>query len=290
MGVIELKDSMLQSLFSEQEYARFKEIIFDVSQKYKDVKGVLVTGSLVQRVQLANPSPPHKILDRRASAYAQIVGRTKRKIFPSANSDLDMWVLTEEQEGNETISTMLTERGLDLLEWYASQGDNVDLSEWIRLKCNAFDEFYKQSFLYSENWRAGNSNPAHATGFKQEIEEQLERTLPGVRDKVNYYFRRDFRGQFIEVRAFPPSVFNLKTERIMIGNQEDRTPFTFYIRDWVDLEKNCLVVYCSNEQERLTYPFNPQGTVPGAGIAQAIGWTQRDIDSILYSAGKRQDE
>ena len=236
----EFEQSTLQLLFSKEEYRQFKEIVADVCSTFPDIKGAFITGSLTQKMGLPDPPAPNEDLDDLAKAYASIVGRTRRKLFPHIDSDLDFWILTEEQEGNERIPSILCERALDLLQWYSSHGERVDLVDWIHLKRQAFDEFYKKPFLYSKRWLVTSQNPAHAIGFKKALEERIGDYLPKLRAKIDYYFRKSFPGQFIETRSFPSSVFNLKTERIPVMDTEDRTPFPFYLRDWVDLERNCL--------------------------------------------------
>ena len=287
---LSFEQSTLQLLFSQEEYCQFREIVAELCSAFPDIKGAFMTGSLTQKIGLPDPPASNEDLGELARAYASIVGRTRRKLFPHIDSDLDFWILTEEQDGNERIQPILNERALDLLQWYSSQGDEVDMVEWIHLKRRAFDEFYKKPFLYSDRWLATSSNPAHAIGFKAALEEKIGKSLPKLRAKIDYYFRKGSLGQFIETRSFPASVFNLKTEKIPIMNSEDRTPFPFYLRDWVDLERNCLILYSSGDTTSLIYPFNPNGVVPGEKIATSINWTPRHIDSVLYKEGRKSHD
>ena len=287
---ITFEQSTLQLLFSKEEYCQFSEIVAELCSTFPDIKGAFITGSLTQKIGLPDPPASNEDLGDLAKAYASIVGRTRRKLFPHIDSDLDFWILTEEQEGNERIPNILNERALDLLQWYSSQDKEVDLVEWIHLKRQAFDEFYKKPFLYSERWLATSPNPAHAIGFKRVLEEKIGNSLPKLKAKIDYYFRKSFPGQFIETRSFPSSVFNLKTERIPVMNSEDRTPFPFYLKDWVDLERNCLILYSSSEDTSSIYPFNPDGIVPGGKIATSINWTPRHIDFVLYKEGRKSHD
>ncbi len=290
VNAIDFEQSTLQLLFSKEEYRQFREIAVDLCLTFPDIKGAFITGSLTQKIGLPDPPASNEDLGDLAKAYASIVGRTRRKLFPHIDSDLDFWILTNEQEGNERIPDILCERALDLLHWYSSRGNEVDLVEWIHLKRQAFDEFYKKPFLYSQRWMASSPNPAHAIGFKKALEEKIGNSLPKLRAKIDYYFRKIFPDQFIETRSFPPSVFNLKTERIPVMNSEDRTPFPFYLRDWVDLERNCLILYSSDNNTSLIYPFNPEGVVPGEKIATSINWTPRHIDFLLYKEGRKSHD
>ncbi len=278
------KDSTLQMLLNEDEFEELKNSTIFVASRFEDIEGVFITGSLVQKIQLPEP-PTNPNLSKLARAYAEIVGRTRRKLFPHIDSDFDFWILTKEQPGNERLSEYLDSKAIELLSWYAEQ-DKVDLAEWIYRKRQAFDDIYKQPFLYSEQWNASNPVPSNAEGFRSALETEIGEKLPSLVAKVSYYFRKSIPGEFIETRAFPTSVFNLKTERIPVGGYEDRTPFPFFIRDWVDKDRNCILLYARSNAENLIYPFNPEGYIPGENLAKAIGWAPRHVDHVLYRNGK----
>jgi len=279
---MEFKESTLQMLLNQDEFEELKDTTAKVASSLEDVDGVFITGSLVQKIKLPEP-PVDPTLSELGKAYAEIVGRTRRKLFPHIDSDFDFWVLTSEQQGNEGLQAHICDQAIDLLSWYAEQ-KKVDLAEWIVRKRKAFDPIYKQPFLYSEGWNRLNSGiPSNAEGFRTLLEKELQARLPRLVARVSYYFRKSIPGEFIEARAFPASVFNLKTERIPVGNYEDRTPFPFFIKDWVDRDRNCLPLYTKGENtERLIYPFNATGYIPGENIARVIEWTPRHIDHVLY--------
>jgi hypothetical protein len=287
---MEFKESTLQMLFDETEFEDLRQLTSNVSSRFSDIQGVLITGSLVQRLGLPTP-PTTPLLTSMGKAYAEIVGRTRRKLFPHIDSDFDFWVLTKEQPGNEGLQDQISEQGLQLLAWYAEQ-EKVNLLEWVRRKKQAFDPIYKKPFLYSDAWNNANTSiPSNAEGFRYALEEAIQEMLPSLVEKIRYYFRRKIPGDFIEARAFPPSVFNLKTERIPVGNSEDRTPFPFYIRDWVDRDRNCIVLYVKDDPSQFIYPFNPNGFIPGENVARNIQWSPRHIDHVLYGEGidKREE-
>lgn len=281
---MEFKESTLQMLCNENEFEALKQATSNAASRFSDIQGVLITGSLVQKLGLPKP-PTAPLLTASGKAYAEIVGRTRRKLFPHIDSDFDFWVLTEEQPGNEWLQDQISEQGLELLAWYAEQA-RVDLAEWVWRKRQAFDPIYKKPFLYSDEWNNANASiPSNAEGFRCALEAELQEMLPSLVEKIRYYFRRQIPGDFIEARAFPPSVFNLKTERIPVGTAEDRTPFPFYIRDWVDRDRNCIVLYVKGDPSQLIYPFNPNGFVPGERVARSIQWSPRHIDHVLYAEG-----
>lgn len=271
-------------LLCEEEFFTLKDIVSKNAARFADIHGVFITGSLVQKVGL--PSPPKTYnLNPLSRAYAGVVGRTRRKLFPHIDSDFDFWILTKEQPGNEGLPKVLSEAGHELLEWYAAQ-EKPNLAEWIHLKKRKFDSIYKKGYLYSNDWIAQNPTPCEAGAFKNRVESDIVAKLPELVSKVNYYFKKKLPGNFIEARAFPASVFNLKTERIPVGTEEDRTPFPFYLRDWVDLDRNCIVLYKQEGAENLIYPFNRHGAIPGQELAKSIGWTPRHIDFVLYNSAE----
>lgn len=282
---MDFKESTLQMLLNEDEFEELKNSTAFVASRFEDIEGVFITGSLVQKIQL--PEPPVNLnLSKLSQAYAEIVGRTRRKLFPHRDSDFDFWILTKEQPGNESLPEYLDSKAIELISWYAEQ-DKVDLAEWIYRKHQAFGDIYKKQFLYSSQWNASNCPiPSNAEGFRSALEKEIREKIPSLVAKVSYYFSKSIPGEFIEVRAFPASVFNLKPERIPVGDYEDRTPFPFFIRDWVDKDRNCILLYTRSDARNLIYPFNPEGYIPGENIAKFIGWTPRHIDHLLYYTKK----
>lgn len=164
------------------------------------------------------------------------------------------------------------ERALDLLRLRAARHQRMTQTEWVGLKKSAFREFYKQPFLYSAEWIRKNPLPAHATGFQGVLESNITSRLPRFVEKISYYFNKKIPGEFLEIRAFPSSVFNLRPEKIIHGHREDRTPFPIYLKDWVDTEYNCHILYRRDGDGSLIYPFNPHGYVPGQELTEYTGW------------------
>lgn len=279
-SALRFKESSIQLLFKNYEFDEFRQLVHDICEPMEDILGVLITGSLVQRCALEDPPSSTVASSRLCAAYADIVGRSKRKLFPHLLSDLDVWVLTREQPGNEWIGEELDKQALELLRWYASR-ETVDLSEWIERKNETLGRFYKQPYLYSYAWCRVNRNPSHADMIRIALEAGMQSHLPQVVRKIKYYFKTPFEGGFFEVRAFPPSVFNLKTERIELQGTEDRTPFPFYIRDWIDITRNCMVLYRRPGEDTI-YPFQANGRIPGQKLADTLCWTTRHIDWLLY--------
>lgn len=271
-------------LLNKAEFQQLKDCTIESASLFDDIEGVLITGSLVQKIQLPEP-PKCPQLSELAQTYAKIVGRTRRKLFPHIDSDFDFWIMTKEQPGNEHLSTYLDEKALQLIKWYSEQ-KTVDLAEWIYKKKEAFGHIYKQPFLYSKEWNdCSGVIPSHSEGFKSVLVDEIKNRIPSLVDKVSYYFRKGIPGDFLETRSFPASTFNLKPEKIMVDGCENKTPFPFYIRDWIDIDRNCIVLYTKQDSKDMIYPFNPNGHVPGENIAKALNWTPHHIDHVLYKPG-----
>src|SRR3989344_8040756 len=93
---LSFEQSTLQLLFSQEEYCQFREIVAELCSAFPDIKGAFMTGSLTQKIGLPDPPASNEDLGELARAYASIVGRTRRKLFPHIDSDLDFWIRSEE--------------------------------------------------------------------------------------------------------------------------------------------------------------------------------------------------
>ncbi len=284
-----LENSVLQCLFSENEFALFEDMVRDVCVDFPDIQGVLITGSLTQRTRLADPVDftPETPLQK---AYAQIVCRSRRNLFPHPQSDLDIWLAIADREPANNNESVLDERGLDALQWHAE--NQPDEHDWIEYKSNQFGMHYKQTILYPESWLRHNPIPHYGWGFKEALVDRIGSDLGGVRKRIKHYFAKPYPREFLEVRAFPQSTFNLRPEKIEIAKGVvDRTPFPYYMKDWLDVESNCFVLYTKEDEGNLIYPFNPEGRVLGEKIAKEIKWTPRHVDhAVCYrSSGDYYD-
>ena len=280
---LEFNNSTLQSLFDEREFKRFSGIIRETAQDFPEIQGVLITGSLVQYVRLPNRQNGYK-LNSMQKAYEDIVCRSRRKFFPHLDSDLDIWLLIDDIKGNDFVPKELDDKALELIDWYAKQ-KTLDLKEWIDKKHEAFDVFYKQVLLYPKSWTKKNEIPYYGWGFKETLVDNIGCGLKPVRDRIKGFFSKNYPRDFLEVRAFPSSVFNLRPEKITLDDGEvDRTPFPYYMKDWLDSERNCVVLYRRKDNKEAIYPFDEGGVVLGQRVADEIGW---DYRHVVYSMNKR---
>lgn len=281
--VLTFEKSTLQLLMDRSEFDIFCEIISRTASEHAEVRGVLLTGSLIQRLRLPNSTDGISAVKTPwQSAYEEIVSRSRRKLFPHPDADLDVWLLIEDRESRMDVCQTLDDRALDLVKWYAKK-KSADPAAWIRLKHRAFDEFYKQEAWFPRSWVASNPLPYYAWSFKETVIDRIGANLQACRGRIKNCFRKKYPTEFLELRAFPQAVFNVRPEKIALASGTlDRTPFAYYLKDWLDLEQNCLVVYTKPRAIDLIYPFNPAGRVLGQKIADQIKWDHRRIDYSLF--------
>ncbi len=261
-----VNESILQSIFDENEYQKFLFILKEVCDQDKDVLGVLITGSFTQNLQLPDPKATINA-NAYNEAYKLILNKQRRRIFPSRSSDLDIWVLTKDpypQDIAERVKSTLEDRSIELVQWLAENMHSPNYYyEWINRKQKAFNEFYKQNSMYSEAWIKKNPEyPWRGGKLKRAIIRELESSLPRVVNRINHNFEKKIPGEFFELRSYPTSVFNLRPEEIMVEGKIDKTPFPFPLDDLVDLNDNCYVLYAREEsKDELIYPFNSKGEI-----------------------------
>jgi hypothetical protein len=278
------EQSNLQHLFDANEFRTFSEILSRTAYEHPEILGVLLTGSLVQRLRLPNPlaTTPATPMTPFQSAYQDVVSRSRRKFFAHPDADLDVWLLIEDATSGTDIPQVMDSRALDLIAWY-SKRKSIDNNKWIQKKSRAFDEFYKKERLYPRTWIANNPTPHHGSGYKESVIDRIGTNLQDVRNRIKYYFRKTYPSAFLELRAFPESVFNLRPEKIEVSEGNlDRTPFAYFMKDWLDIEQNCMIVYTRPDAKDLIYPFGSEGRVLGQAIADEIEWDHRNINLRLF--------
>jgi hypothetical protein len=188
---MKIENTALQSVidYRKGEYKTFKNMFYDVCQKYPQIAGCMCIGSLVQDMLLPSeaPSTPQS---PQGVAYELIRNRSRRRVFPTINSDLDIWIATENPDDADKIAETIELRSIELIEWLA-KNINFHISEqWIDMKKRAFGEFYKNPYLYSTAWKYQNSDssPWDAEGFKKDITKAFLQYLPDAAKRVNRNF------------------------------------------------------------------------------------------------------
>ncbi len=268
---LELEQSTLQALFNPQEFRDFSGIISEVCARHPDVQGVVITGSLTQRLRLPEPPDGH-FENPYQEAYSLIERPGRRRIFPSATSDLDVWVCLKDPDDIGDVKLALETRAIELIKWLADHQGLYPTAEWALLKQQAFDAFYKQAYMYSHVWNELNPQyPWRGGHLKREIIRELQGSMPSLIARINHHFTKGIPGQFIELRALPASTFNLRPDENIIDGVEDKSPFPRIIERLLDMDRNCFVLFISNTgQEEMIYPFNMDGERLGQGILDFI--------------------
>jgi hypothetical protein len=267
---LEYPDSNLSDFMNNKEFEVFSDIIQNIGVSYPALNGILMTGSVVQRRDLHETynTPNDNPLQ---AAYNVVAWRNKKKGGPSPQSDMDIWILTHDPDIEDAgaITDTINQRAIELLHWL-SERPNYDINEWINLKKTAFGQYYKQLYLYPPQWLERNpKDPWRAIGLRDEIVRNVTTYLPHWVERMNIYFEKQMSGRFLEIRAFPNSTFHLRPEKIRVnGKVVDNSPFAYYLKDWIDLEKNCLVLY--GNDIATCYPFQEKGEIPGQSIKDAI--------------------
>jgi hypothetical protein len=260
-----LQETALQSIFDEDEFIQFKDIVRGVGTGYQEIVGVMAIGSMCQRLRLPSPATPPS--NSRLATYDIIRNPARRRMFPCIDSDLDLWVCTKDEDKYTSAEKEVSERAITLIDWLVANPEKHLTEEWVKLKQTAFSELYKQDYLYSKSWVLRNGDkPWLAEDFKGKLIGELQSQMPEIVQRVNSSFTKKVEGGFFEVRAFPASVFNLRPEDIVVNGTEDRSPFPRVVNeDWLDINSNVFVLYDSRTQDSI-YPFDPNGRKLGGEI------------------------
>ncbi len=241
--------------------------IEDVAKQYKHILGVLAIGSLVQ---LSTPKnfyiPRHT--GKAGMAYESIRRPLRRKDTACKDSDLDIWICTEDTASSEHAKPQADKGGSALVEELASGTLEKGTSHWQSKKLQAFGHYYKQLDLY--HTADGQLEPWLADDFKTELEEVITSTMPKFAQNINKKFSKKIPGNFLEVRAYPESLFNLRPDEAQLANgTEDRAPFPRIADDqWISIDHNAHIFYAKDSIS--IYPFRDDGEVLGEAIGQHI--------------------
>lgn len=265
-----LKETALQAIFDEREFFVFKQTVREVAQEYPEIVGIMSIGSMCQRLRVPFPFQP-RADNPKMIAYDLIRNPLRRRTFPSINSDLDLWVCTQDEPEFTDIETKITQAAIPLIDWLAEHPGKHFTEEWVDLKKEAFDKFYKQDNLYSSSWNfRNNGEPWMAHNFKTNLVNALQSRMPDTVQRINSAFTKKVEDGFFEVRAYPVSAFNLRPEDIVVDGKLDRSPFPRVVNpDWLDLRHNVFVLFDSRKQN-LIYPFDPNGKKLGGGLWRYI--------------------
>lgn len=244
-----------------------QERIETVAKQHKHILGVLAIGSLVQL-----DTPKDFYIPRHAGkagiAYESIRRPLRRKNAACKDSDLDIWICTEDTVASEHAKSQVDRGGAALVEELASGTLEKGTLHWRSKKLQAFGRYYKRLNLY--HMANGQDEPWLANDFKAELEEIISSTMPQFVQNINENFSKKIPGNFFEIRAYPESLFNLRPDEAQLENgNEDRAPFPRIADDqWIDTDHNAYIFYAKNDIS--IHPFIEGGEILGATIGKHI--------------------
>lgn len=255
----------IESLLDSYSIDDLQERIQSVAKQHPRILGVLAIGSLVQTETPADfYVPRHE--GRAGQAYEQIRRPLRRKNGMCRDSDLDIWICTEDTLVSEAARPQVDKGGAALVEEIASGTLKKGSLHWRSKKLQAFGRYYKQNDLY----HGEDKHPWLSEGFKSELEDIVSTTMPEFSQRINGHFSKHIPGDFLEVRAFPESLFNLRPDEATLPNgTEDRAPFPRIADDqWISTRHNAHVFYVKDGIS--IYPFVEDGEVLGSSIGAHI--------------------
>lgn len=260
-----LETMPIQALIDPTEWAILHETTQEVAADYPDITAVLAIGSLIQTFR-----PPVSYLEPRrpgplGAAYDSARNAGRRKLFPGPNSDLDIWVALKDTPESREAEYNVSTAGISLIEELANGSVVRGTRQWHDKKRAAFSGYYKVPEYYSQEFADANSSdaPWMAADFKRTLESAVVERIPDFVQRVNRFTSKTIPGDFLEIRAYPESVYNLRPDQVMMeGNILDREPFPQIGDDqWISPDHSSSIFYSSGKSE--IYPFNTAGRVVG---------------------------
>jgi len=276
----------IQAFMDPSEWLIFKERLQDISSSFSDIIGVLAVGSLVQSFL-----PPSDFYDNRhptplGIAYESIRNPGRRKVFPANSSDLDIWVCTRDTSASANSELIVERGGIALLEELAVGILERPGQQWSRKKESTFSEYYKKPDLYPTLFKSVNEKdrPWNAARFKEILESDILITLPDFVERIGRFTEKTIPGDFVQVRAFPESLFNLRPDESILDDAfEDRQPFPRIADDqWISPQHTSVVLYKTDETT--IYPFRQGGRVLGQAIKERISNSPESQNTHSYGA------
>ncbi|RWZ78229.1 MAG: hypothetical protein EOT05_00465 [Candidatus Microsaccharimonas sossegonensis] len=279
----------MQALIDPTEWVILNEKTQEVAVDYPDITGVLAIGSLIQTFR-----PPSSFLEQRlpgqlGAAYDSVRNAGRRKLFPGPKSDLDVWVALKDTPESSAAEYAVSTAGISLVEELANHSVERGTRQWHNKKRAAFGGYYKRPEFYSARFAEANPQdaPWMAANFKQHLESAILENIPDFVERVNRFTSKTIPGDFLEIRAYPESVYNLRPDQIMMeGDILDREPFPQIGDDqWISPDHSSSILYSSGKST--IYPFRLDGRIVGEDMNRYIlsraerGLAQRAVGAIL---------
>lgn len=273
----------IHALIKPSEWYIFNEEVKDVASSDASILGVLAMGSLIQTFL-----PPANFYEPRrpgpyGEAYEQVRNPNRRKVYPSNSSDLDIWVCTEDTLFSSQGQAQVDLGAIALLGELASGTIRRGTPQWSQKKAAAFGSYYKKPEMYDRDFTKNNpGTPWMAEGFKSRLEGRLQTKLPEMCERLNKFTSKQIPGDFLEIRAFPQSLFNLRPDDVVMESGTiDRQPFPRIADDqWISPSHASYLLYNSGKAD--IYPFDLSGRTLGAEIAEYIIASEQESGRKSY--------
>lgn len=256
----------IELYLGEGGISRLEREVERVASRYEDIIGVIAVGSMLQ-----GPPPGdfyiQKNPGRLGEVYESIRRPERRKASTSADSDLDLWVCTRDTAISRQSRIKVEMGGAALLEELASGTLKRGTLHWRDKKLSMFGRYYKNYDMYHDTA----SEPWMAHEFKAELEESLIHRMPSFVKNVSSSLSGSIPGSFIEVRAFPESLFHLRPDESPLSNgTEDRAPFPRIMDEqWLGTSHNAHILYDKGVD---IFPFAKDGDILGSYISEHVDY------------------
>jgi hypothetical protein len=122
-----------------------------------------------------------------------------------------------------------------------------------------------------------------AASFTSLLERYMIDNMPGAVSRINNFVSKRIPGEFLEVRAFPESLFNLRPEENKLPDgSTERMPFPRIADDqWISPNHTSFVLY---DNGATIYPFKQNGTMLGQAIDTHVRSTSVDTEKESIGA------
>ncbi len=257
----------LQAFFDPTDLETFKDGASTIASYFTDIVGVLAIGSLVQSFRPPNDFSVSRRPGELGLAYEGIRQPERRRVFPRQQSDLDIWICVKDTAESAEAAEIVDLGAIALIEELANGAALRGTAQWARKKNTAFGPHYKQHMLYPIRFQQAQSRDAPwiAQSYTSLLERYMLDNMPEAVARINGYSSKTIPGDFLEVRAFPESLFNLRPEENTLPDgTTERMPFPRIGDDqWISPNHTSFILY---ENGATIYPFDKNGTILGRAI------------------------
>jgi hypothetical protein len=262
----------LREFLTQKEFVLFLQAVHDAAKNFPDIIGILAVGSLVHSPTIPDNFFTPQYNTTRGLAYERIRNPSRRRLAIRERTDLDIWICTKDTSDSCSAQERVELGAIALLSELTSGTLEWGSMHWHNKKLAILGQYYKNPEFYSKNFviTNGDNEPWMANQFKALLESHVIERIPGFVEKVNQHFVKKIPGKFLEIRAFPESLFHLRPDDTVMPNmQEDRMAFPRIANEqWISPKHSSLILYASDDVK--IYPFKSNGRILGSRIANYL--------------------